>query len=82
MDPMSFPICSQCGFAHPTVEGKCPMAKETTSTGEVIDFTELYNSLKNILTSQIHNKKIKDVKKFFSKIILEIAKMSEEYKEI
>lgn len=80
---LSFKICEQCGFSHPPLRTgeKCPMAKEKTPSGQEINFNEIFNSLKNILTSQIKNKNIKDLKKFFGKIIIEITKISEEYKE-
>ena len=84
MNLTTFPVCNQCGFSHPPIQtgAKCPMAKEKTVFGEEIKFEEFSLSLKNILLSQIQKKKIKDTKKFLAKIIVEVAKLSEEYKEI
>lgn len=83
MSGVSFSICSQCGYSHPPLPTgeKCPMAKEKSPSGIDIDYTEFFSSLKNILTSQINKKDIKDIKKFFGNIIVEITKISEDYKE-
>ena len=80
---MSYPICGQCGFSHPPIPGgeKCPMAKEKSPSGEELDFSQFYSSLKNILTSQIQKKNIKDTKKFLGNIIIELLKIVEAYKE-
>lgn len=82
--PMSFPKCSECGLSHPPVPvgEKCPLAKEKTITGEEINFNDFFVSLKNILTSQIKIKQIKDYKKLLGKMIVEITKIAEEYKEV
>ena len=76
-------ICSQCGFLHPPLPiGKtCPMAKVTTNEGNIVDFDKFFHDLKNILTSQIQSKNIKDTKKFLGNILVDITKLSEEYKE-
>ena len=76
MNMMSYGICQQCGYSHPPVkEGeKCPMAKEKTQTGEFIDYESFFSSLKNILTSQIQQKNIKDSKKFLGNILMKITK--------
>lgn len=83
MDITSFPKCGQCGLSHPIIPSgsKCPMAKEKTPSGKEINFEEIFSPLKNILLSQIQKKDIKDVKKLFGKIIIEITKISEEYNE-
>jgi len=80
---MSFPVCQQCGFSHPVIPegGKCPMAKEKSPSGQVIEYEKFFSSLKNILTSQIQKKDIKDINKFLGNIIIEIVKISEVYKE-
>ena len=80
---MSFPVCSQCGYAHPPIPvgSKCPMAKEKTPDGHTIEYEAFFSSLKNILTSQIQRKNIKDSKKLLGNIIIEITKIAEEYKE-
>jgi hypothetical protein len=80
---MSFPVCQQCGFSHPTISdgSKCPMAKEKSPSGQVIEYEKFFSSLKNILTSQIQKKNIKDTNKFLGNIIIEIVKIAGEYKE-
>lgn len=80
---MSNQICSQCGFMHPPIPvgEKCPMAKVKDSSGNVVNFDRFFTSLKNILTSQIEKKNLKDTDKFLGKVILEITKYTEGYKE-
>ena len=80
---MSYQICSDCGYSHPPItDGKrCPMAKDKSPAGEVIDFTGFNSSIRNILISQIQKKNIKDSKKFLGNIIVEILKIVEVYKE-
>lgn len=79
----TFPVCKDCGYSHPPIEQgkKCPMSKEKTPTGKEINFEEIFVPLKNILLSQINKKNIKDVKKLFGKIIIDVTKISEEYTE-
>jgi len=77
----SFGRCEQCGFTHPPVTGKCPMAKEKTSSGQELDLNPLLTQLRTIAISQIKTKNIKDLKKFFSYIIVEMTKLMENYKE-
>lgn len=83
MNMMTYPICQYCGYSHPPLRTgeKCPMAKEKTPSGEVIDYENFFSSLKNILTSQIQQKNIKDTKKFLGNILMKITKLSEEYAE-
>lgn len=83
MEQMSFGICPQCSMMHPPLPpgAKCPMAKEKSATGEIIEYDNFFVSLKNILTSQIQIKKIKDTKKFLGNILIDITKLSEAYKE-
>lgn len=80
---MSFAKCPQCGFSHPPVKSgeKCPLAKEVSPSGQIIDFDSFFVSLKNILTSKIQTKDIKDSKKFLGNILINITKLSEEYSE-
>ena len=80
---MTFPVCSQCGLAHPPIPqgSKCPMAKEKSPSGDIIEYENFFISLKNILTSQIQNKNIKDTKKFLGNIIVNIVKIADDYKE-
>jgi len=81
--PMTFSICQSCGYAHPRIpEGeKCPMAKEKAPSGQVIEYDDFFKNLKNILTSQIQIKNIKDTKKFLGVTLVQITKLAEEYKE-
>jgi len=77
----SFGKCDQCGFTHPPVQGKCPMAKEKGPDGKEIDLNPLFTPLRTIAISQIQKKGIKDTKKLFGYIIVEITKLMENYKE-
>lgn len=80
---MTFEICNECGYSHPpiTTGTRCHMAKDKTSTGQEINFEHFFISLKNILISQIKKKNIQDPQKLFGQIILEITKITENYKE-
>lgn len=79
-------VCPECNMMHPPLMGKkCPNAvvKAMMEEGDeiVVDVNKYLVNLQNILMSQIDSKKIKDVKKLFENITLEIAKFLEEYKE-
>lgn len=80
---LSFSVCAECGLSHPPIPaGKtCPMARVTTNDGSTVDFDSFFKDLKNILTSQIQSKSIKDSKKFLGNIIVTVTKSLEEYKE-
>ena len=73
----SFPICPQCGFAHPPLmPGEvCPMSKDKSG----IDFTKFFSDLKNICTTHISQKEIKDHKKFFGLLTIEIQKVLDHF---
>jgi len=77
----SFARCEQCGFTHPPVTGKCPMAKEKSPSGQELDLNPLFMPLRTITISQIQKNNIKDLKKFFGYIIVEMTKLMEKYKE-
>jgi len=79
----SMPFCNQCEMYHPPIASgqRCPNAKIKTVTGDNIDFSILFIPLKTICISQIENKKIKNPKKMFGNIIVEITKMIEKYEE-
>jgi len=77
----SFGKCEQCGFTHPPIAGKCPMAKEKGPSGQDLDLNPLFVPLRNIAISQIKSKGITDLKKFFMYIIIEMTKLMEQYKE-
>lgn len=79
----AMPYCNQCEMYHPPVPNgqKCPNAKIKSVTGDNVDFTTLFSPLKTICISQIENKKIKNYKKMFGYIIVEITKMMENYEE-
>ena len=75
--------CPQCGLIHPPLKSgvKCPMVEHKDSNDEVIDFSKLFKPLKNICIHQIEQKKIKNVDKFFSHIIMEITRFIITYKD-
>ena len=77
------PMCQQCGSYHPPIpEGqKCPMAKEKTNSGEELDFTDFFISLKNILVSQIKTKNIKNVRRILAFTLINITRLLEKYQE-
>lgn len=78
---MSQGICPECGFAHPPVQGGCPMKKVKSPAGETLDFNIFFNPMKDILLSKIKMNNIKDSEKFFKWMIVECTKISENYKE-
>lgn len=75
--------CPQCGLLHPalSLDEKCPLAKNKTSEGELVDSSAFVNQLKNIVISKIQSKKIKDHKKLFSAVLVEIFRFLDHYKE-
>jgi len=76
--------CEQCGYTHPPVVGRCPMAKVQLSQDELnieSGMADLTIQLKNILFSQCQKKQIKDAKKLSTYVIVEIMKLLEAYKE-
>jgi len=77
------PRCPDCGLIHPPVAAgqKCPLAKEKTSSGDLIDTSQFLSQLKNVVVSKIQIKKIKDTKKVFSGVIVEVTKFLDQYKE-
>lgn len=76
-------VCHQCGLIHPTVLAgeKCPMSKDRNSTGESIDTGSFTAQMRNIVVSKIQSKKIKDHKKLFSAVLVNLFKFLDEYKE-
>ncbi len=79
-------VCSQCGTMHPPLRAgeKCPNAAnkiKDEKTNTVIDVNKYLNTFQSILISQIEKKKIKDVKKLYQNITIEITKFLEGYKE-
>ena len=76
------PVCPQCGLLHPPVrpDEKCPNAPIQIGEKKV-DTTKFLIDLKNICTSQIEKKNIKDIEKMFKSLIVEITKFLENYKE-
>jgi len=77
------PRCPDCGLIHPPVSvgQKCPLAKEKTSSGDLIDTSQFLSQLRNVVVSKIQIKKIKDPKKVFSAVIIEVTKFLEQYKD-
>jgi hypothetical protein len=75
--------CPQCGYIHPPIipGEKCPLSREKSFDGDFIDTSAFINQVKNIVVSRIQTKKIKNHKKLFSAIVMEIFKFLEGYKE-
>lgn len=75
--------CLECGYHHPPIAGgqKCPMAKPKDSEGKEIQTNEFVSQIKNIVVSQIQKKHIKDTKKLFSYVLLQLSRYLEGYKE-
>lgn len=78
--------CPQCGMAHPPIPNgqKCPNAAnkiKDQKTNTTIDVNQYLNTLQIILISQIEKKKIKDIKKMYTNITIELTKFLEEYEE-
>jgi hypothetical protein len=76
-------VCPQCGLMHPPVNPgeKCSMAPITTKDNTVIDPANFLSKMKVMLTSQLEQKGIKDVDKFFQYLTVELMKAMENYKE-
>ena len=79
----SFGVCSQCGLIHPPMtDGKpCPSGPVKISEEKTVDLSGMLINLKNIFSSQIQSKKIKDPEKLFKLMTVEITKFLEKYKE-
>lgn len=71
--------CRVCGYYHPAPE--CPSDNKSPNLEEEIDLTFLFSNLKNICYSKIKNNGIKNQKKLFSHIIIEVTKLIDEYVE-
>jgi len=79
----SFQICHQCKISHPPIAPgeKCPLAKDVSGDGSVIDPSMFLNQLKIITVNQIKSKDIKDKNKLFGQMILNVTKFLENYQE-
>ena len=79
--------CQQCDMMHPPLQSgeKCPnaMAKSLREESDdpTLDVNKYLTTLQTILMSQISKKKIKDIKKFYQNITIEMTKFLEEYTE-
>jgi hypothetical protein len=75
--------CPQCGMLHPPLAPgeKCPIAPVKIDGVQDIDITQFVVKIKDILTSQLEQKGVKDYKKFSSGMIMELVKYCEGYKE-
>jgi len=73
----SFGVCPQCGLSHPPVApGEiCPMAEDKSG----VDFSKFFKDLKNICKNHISKKEIKDHKKFFGLLTIEIQKVLDNF---
>lgn len=79
--------CPQCNMMHPPLRPgeKCPNAIAKALVEEkgdvTIDINKYLTNLQTILLSQIEIKKIKDIKKLFENVTIEITKYLEGYAE-
>lgn len=82
-------VCPQCNMVHPPLKPgeTCPNAKVILNTeasnkeARDIDINKYVVALRNILVSQINQKKIKNIEKLFQNITLEVTKFLEGYNE-
>ena len=83
----SFDRCPQCGIIHPPVRPGdiCPLkpitVKGADGTNVKVEVDKYLMTMKTILSSQLGKKNIKDPKKFFQNMIIELTKYIENYKE-
>ena len=83
----SFDKCPQCGIIHPPVRlgETCPLKpttiKSSDGTNVKVEVDKYLMTMKTILSSQLGKKNIKDPKKFFQNMIIELTKFIEGYKE-
>ena len=70
-------------MAHPPLKPgeKCPLAKDKTSDGKSIETDSFVQQIKLITVNKIKSKDIKDHKRLFGKIIVEVTKFLENYSE-
>jgi len=79
--------CQQCDMMHPPLRPgeKCPnaMAKamKEGSNDPTLDINKYLTTLQTIMISQVSKKKIKDIKKFYQNITIEMTKFLEDYTE-
>lgn len=84
----SLPQCSQCGTFHPPVRpGEiCPMKPAVIKSADgnpsqQVEIDKYLVQMKIILVSQLSKKAIKDPKKLFQNMIIELTKFIENYTE-
>lgn len=83
----SFDRCPQCGIIHPPVRPGdiCPLkptiVKGVDGSNVKLEVDKYLMTMKTILASQLSKKNIKDHKKFFQNMIIELTKYIENYKE-
>ena len=79
--------CPQCKMFHPPVRpGEiCPMSpvavKSPDGGTQQIEIEKYLMTMKTIIVSQLAKKQIKDPKKLFQNMIIELTKFIENYKE-
>lgn len=79
--------CPQCGIYHPPVKpGEvCPLkpatVKSPDGTVHQLELDKYLVTMKTIIVSQLGKKQLKDPKKFFQNMIIELTKFIEGYKE-
>jgi len=75
--------CSQCGFIHPKLKfgEKCPMAKEKTEDGTLIEIGNFFSKAKPLIEAKVKIRNIKDQNKFFSYLVIKISDAIDNYEE-
>jgi len=83
--PTAGGTCQQCKTIHPPLRpGEvCPLAPKDTSTHNIDDSSvnKFLVDLRNMVISQMDVKEIKDGKKFFQYVTIELMKILESYTE-
>ena len=72
--------CNQCGHLHPPLPAGqvCPMAKPKESAADTSSFIVQANSL---IATALRDKNIKDPRKFFGAVIMNIKSFVDNYEE-
>lgn len=77
----STPKCSQCGFYHPPVSGKCDLAPIETVDGKKVELDKFISNFRVLLSVLISDKKIKNPEDFFKYISLSLNDLVNKYEE-
>lgn len=75
----SFPVCSQCGVVHPPLKPgeTCPNSKIKSADNKAVDFTQLFISIKGIVSKKIEEGA--DPEKLIRDMTLNIVKFVQNY---